>query len=125
MIAPSIYAIQRAVCEHYDIALVDMMSRRRDRSIARPRQIAMYLAGCITLRSLPEIGRCFDRDHTTVMHAVHAINCLRQRDAATNAAIKAIVDALPKQEEKVTDQLSYHAGYIAGYRAALRTEARP
>ena len=60
-----------------------MLSARRSRAVARPRQIAMYLAKQLTTRSLPEIGRKFGgRDHTTVMHAVKRIAELRQLDSS-------------------------------------------
>jgi chromosomal replication initiator protein len=66
--------IQRKVAEHYNIRMTDMHSARRARNVARPRQVAMYLAKQLTARSLPEIGRKFGgRDHTTVMHAVRKI----------------------------------------------------
>ena len=66
--------IKKKVVEHYNIKLSDMHSPRRSRSIARPRQVAMYLAKSITTRSLPEIGRKFGgRDHTTVIHAIKTI----------------------------------------------------
>ena len=73
--------IQKRVAEHYNIRLADMHSPRRARSVARPRQVAMYLAKQLTTRSLPEIGRKFGgRDHTTVMHAVRRIDELRAAD---------------------------------------------
>ena len=73
--------IQKRVSEHFSIRLTDMHSARRARAVARPRQIAMYLAKQLTSRSLPEIGRKFGgRDHTTVMHAVKKIEELRQMD---------------------------------------------
>lgn len=73
--------IQKKVAEHYNIRLSDMQSARRARAIARPRQVAMYLAKQLTSRSLPEIGRKFGgRDHTTVMHAVRKIEELRESD---------------------------------------------
>ncbi len=75
--------IQRKVAEHYNIRLSDMHSARRARQVARPRQVAMYLAKQLTARSLPEIGRKFGgRDHTTVMHAVRKIEELAVDDAA-------------------------------------------
>ena len=77
----TIEEIQKKVAEHFNIRLTDMHSPRRSRSVARPRQIAMYLAKSITSRSLPEIGRKFGgRDHTTVMHAVKKIEELKQED---------------------------------------------
>jgi len=73
--------IQRRVSEHYNIRLSDMIGPRRVRNIARPRQIAMYLAKQLTTRSLPEIGRRFGgRDHPTVMHGVRRIEELRNID---------------------------------------------
>ena len=75
--------IQKQVAAHYNIRIADMSSARRARAIARPRQVAMYLAKQLTSRSLPEIGRKFGgRDHTTVMHAVRKVEELRAQDAA-------------------------------------------
>ena len=74
--------IQRKVAEHYNLRMADMHSARRARNVARPRQVAMYLAKQLTARSLPEIGRKFGgRDHTTVMHAVRKIEELMEDDA--------------------------------------------
>jgi chromosomal replication initiator protein len=79
----TIEEIQRKVAEHWNIRLTDMSSARRARNVARPRQVAMYLAKQLTSRSLPEIGRKFgNRDHTTVMHAVQRVTELMARDAA-------------------------------------------
>jgi chromosomal replication initiator protein len=79
----TIEEIQRRVAEHYNIRLTDMSSPRRARAVARPRQVAMYLAKQLTSRSLPEIGRKFgNRDHTTVMHAVSRVTELMERDVA-------------------------------------------
>lgn len=73
--------IQRRVAEHYSLKISDLLSARRSREVARPRQVAMYLAKMLTPRSLPEIGRRFGgRDHTTVMHAVKQIEKLRSTD---------------------------------------------
>ena len=73
--------IQKKVTEHYNIRLSDMHSPRRSRSIARPRQVAMYLAKSITTRSLPEIGRKFGgRYHTTVIHAIKTIEEIMVND---------------------------------------------
>ncbi|MGO4917557.1 chromosomal replication initiator protein DnaA [Pseudogemmobacter sp. W21_MBD1_M6] len=77
----TIEEIQRRVSEHYNIRLSDMIGPKRVRTIARPRQVAMYLAKQLTSRSLPEIGRRFGgRDHTTVMHGVKRIEELRNVD---------------------------------------------
>ncbi len=73
--------IQRAVSRHYNVSRTELLSNRRKRAIVRPRQIAMYLAKTLTLRSLPEIGRRFGgRDHTTVLHAVKKIEGLSDTD---------------------------------------------
>ena len=77
----TIEEIQRQVAEHYHIRIADMQSARRARVVARPRQVAMYLAKQLTPRSLPEIGRKFGgRDHTTVMYAIRKIDELRAID---------------------------------------------
>jgi chromosomal replication initiator protein len=79
----TIEEIQKRVAERYSIRISDMSSARRARSVARPRQVAMYLAKQLTQRSLPEIGRRFgNRDHTTVMHACSRVVELMARDAA-------------------------------------------
>jgi len=79
----TIEEIQKKVAEHFNIRMSDMHSARRARTVARPRQVAMYLAKQLTSRSLPEIGRKFGgRDHTTVMHALKKIDELRQEDIA-------------------------------------------
>ena len=73
--------IQNVVSNYFNIALSEMLSQRRSRPLARPRQIAMYLAKKMTTRSLPEIGRRFaNRDHTTVIHAVKTITRLSEQD---------------------------------------------
>jgi len=79
----TIEEIQKRVAEHFNIRFADMHSARRARAVARPRQVAMYLAKQLTSRSLPEIGRKFGgRDHTTVMHAVRKVEELRQADSS-------------------------------------------
>ncbi len=73
--------IQKAVAEHYNLTQADLISERRARAVARPRQVAMWLAKQITTRSLPDIGRRFGgRDHTTVLHAVRRIEALKAED---------------------------------------------
>lgn len=74
--------IQRTVAEYYKIKVAEILSKRRNRSVARPRQIAMALAKELTNHSLPEIGDAFGgRDHTTVLHACRLISTLRESDA--------------------------------------------
>ncbi len=87
--------IQRKVAEHYNIRLADMHSARRSRNVARPRQVAMFLAKQLTARSLPEIGRKFGgRDHTTVMHAVRKVEELAQEDISFAQDVEVIKRAL-------------------------------
>ena len=88
--------IQKVCAAHFKIDASEMRSKRRARAVARPRQVAMYLAKKMTPRSLPEIGRIFGgRDHSTVIHAVRTIEALRQ----TNPDIDADVRALQRQLE--------------------------
>lgn len=87
--------IQKAVVEHYGIRLADMASNRRQRSVARPRQVAMYLAKKLTSHSLPEIGKQFGkRDHTTVMHAVKKIDELMADDRTIADDVESLTKAL-------------------------------
>ena len=91
----SIDEIQRKVAEHFRIRQSEMTSARRAREVARPRQVAMYLAKQLTPRSLPEIGRRFGgRDHTTVIHAVRQIEKLRALDAELDADIRLLTRQL-------------------------------
>jgi chromosomal replication initiator protein len=77
--------IQKTVAEYYKIRVADLLSKRRSRSIARPRQVAMALAKELTSHSLPEIGDAFGgRDHTTVLHACRVIKELRESHTRTN-----------------------------------------
>lgn len=73
--------IKRVVCEHFRIPVEEMVSARRSRKVARPRQIAMYLTKRLTPKSLPDIGRQFGhRDHTTVIHAVRVVERMMGED---------------------------------------------
>jgi len=81
--------IQRRVADYFNIRLSDLLSARRARLVARPRQVAMYLAKQLTAKSLPDIGRQFGgRDHTTVMHAVKRIDELRLADSVLEEDIQ-------------------------------------
>jgi chromosomal replication initiator protein len=74
--------IQKTVAEYYKIRIADLLSKRRNRSIARPRQVAMALSKDLTSHSLPEIGDAFGgRDHTTVIHACRKIAELKVSDS--------------------------------------------
>jgi chromosomal replication initiator protein len=87
--------IQRTVADYYKLKLSDLLSKRRSRSVARPRQMAMYLAKQLTTRSLPEIGEAFGgRDHTTVLHACRTIKALQESSHDIAEDIKILTRAL-------------------------------
>ena len=87
--------IQKAVSDHFELKPLDLISARRARAVARPRQIAMYLAKRLTTRSLPEIGRKFGgRDHSTVIHAVRRIEELRDTDRDVDGAVRVLLGQL-------------------------------
>jgi chromosomal replication initiator protein len=87
--------IQRTVAEYYKIKVADMMSRRRSRSVARPRQVAMALAKELTNHSLPEIGDSFGgRDHTTVLHACRKVKELRETSSDIHEDYKNLLRSL-------------------------------
>lgn len=87
--------IQRVVCEYYKIKMNDMVSKRRSRSVARPRQVAMALAKELTNHSLPEIGEAFGgRDHTTVLHACRKIKELQIETADIREDMKNLLRSL-------------------------------
>ena len=91
--------IQNVVSNYFNIPLSEMLSQRRSRPLARPRQIAMYLAKKMTTRSLPEIGRRFaNRDHTTVIHAVKTISRLADQDDEMKKNINQIRSLLLEQQ---------------------------
>lgn len=92
-VRPTVDKIQRATAKQFGISMEDMLSKRRARAIARPRQVAMYLAKMLTTRSLPDIGRRFGgRDHTTVIHAVKRIEQLRTEDSGLNSNIETLLE---------------------------------
>jgi chromosomal replication initiator protein len=87
--------IQKTVADFYKIKVADMYSKKRPASIARPRQIAMYLAKEMTQKSLPEIGELFGgRDHTTVLHAVRKISAERQKNPELNQQLHVLEQTL-------------------------------
>lgn len=87
--------IRRAVAAHYGLTDADMVSHDRHRRLARPRQVAMYLARELTGRSYPELGRMFNRDHSTVVHARDCIAHRRTRNPRLGSDIFAILGMLP------------------------------
>ena len=87
--------IQKVVAEHYRIKTSDMSSKRRTRTVARPRQIAMALAKELTQHSLPEIGEAFGgRDHTTVLHACRKVQELRRENNDIQEDYKILIRTL-------------------------------
>ncbi len=86
---PTICAIQAAVAGQFGMTVLDLLSRRRARAVARPRQVAMWIARHQTLHSLPEIGGAFGgRDHTTVMAAIRRVDALMAADPAFAARVR-------------------------------------
>jgi chromosomal replication initiator protein len=91
----SVENIQKTVADFFNIKVADMYSKRRPANIARPRQIAMYLAKELTQKSLPEIGELFGgRDHTTVLHAVRKIAQDRTKNAECNHELHVLEQTL-------------------------------
>jgi len=91
----SIEAIIRAVAAKFNVppSQIKLKSNRRD--VARPRQIAMYLTKELTQASLPEIGRAFGgKHHTTVLHSIHRIEELRQKDLDLNRLVQSLIDSI-------------------------------
>lgn len=92
--------IKSAVALHFNVPPVAMISQRRNRAEARPRQVAMALAREFTPHSYPVIGREFGgRDHTTVMHAIRVVEALTERDPTFAAHMAALREALGPQAE--------------------------
>ena len=92
--AVTIEIIQKYVSDYYQLKLVDLKSRNNSKSVAMPRQIAMYLCKSLTNASLPEIGRSFGgKHHSTVIHSIRKIEALRQRDGDFNNLINTFVES--------------------------------
>lgn len=92
---PAIVEIQKETARYFRISMPELLSSRRAREVARPRQVSMYLAKQLTPRSLPDIGiRHGDRDHTTVIHAVRQVNKLRAQDPEFDADVVEIARLL-------------------------------
>lgn len=90
----SVSQIQRAVCRHYGVSLAVMLSPSRDAAISFPRHIAAYICRRLTKRGYPELGRRFDRDHSTILHGCRKISELVQTDAGLASTINEIIDSL-------------------------------
>lgn len=88
---PSVDEVKRAVCDHFNVSVEDLLSPCRTAKICRPRQVGYYLAKKLTLKSLPEIGRRFgDRDHTSILSGIRKIDRLIPRDGSLAADVETI-----------------------------------
>ncbi len=119
MTAPTIRAILDATAAHYGLTRTDLLSFRRERAVTRPRQIAMYLAKCLTTRSLPEIGRQIGgRDHTTVLYGVERIEAFAATDATIAEAIADISARLGASggEARESDPALVAIDVVSGHR---------
>ncbi|HOG29085.1 MAG TPA: chromosomal replication initiator protein DnaA [Vicinamibacterales bacterium] len=93
--AVTVDMIQKAVADYYQLKIADMRARNNSKSVALPRQIAMYLCKALTHASLPEIGRSFGgKHHSTVIHSIRKIEALRKRDRDFNSVINTLIDRM-------------------------------
>jgi len=87
--------IQKAVADYYQLKPADLRSRNNSKSVAMPRQIAMFLCKTLTSASLPEIGRSFGgKHHSTVIHSIRKVETLRQKDRDFNRVINTLIESL-------------------------------
>ena len=92
--AVTIDSIQKFVCDYYQLKLVELKSRNNSKSVAKPRQIAMYLCKSLTHASLPEIGRSFGgKHHSTVIHSIRKVEELRKKETEFNMLINSFIEA--------------------------------
>lgn len=89
-----IQAIQRKVAAYYGLTMTELMSRKRDRRVSVPRQVAMYLACTQTGQSFPAIGRMFQRDHTTILHGYNKVQKDLARDEVLQREVSELTDFL-------------------------------
>jgi chromosomal replication initiator protein len=92
--------IQRAVADHFDIRISDILSRKRPANIALPRQVAMYLCRDLTSHSLPTIGDAFGKNHATVLHACRLIARKEQEDSAMRQSLSSLRESLGRQSAR-------------------------
>jgi len=91
----TIESIQKFIAEYYSLKLIDLKSRNNSKSVAMPRQVAMFLCKTLTNASLPEIGKSFGgKHHSTVIHSIRKVEALRQRDAAFHNQLNSLIEAL-------------------------------
>lgn len=88
-------SIQNLVCEEFNISYIDLLSPRRDKKFVRPRHLAMWLCRTMTMASFPQIGRAFyNRDHTTIMHAVKKVEGLLKEDTHFSKHVNELLEDL-------------------------------
>lgn len=93
--AVTIDSIQKFVADYYQLKLVELKSRNNSKSIAIPRQVAMYLCKSLTNASLPEIGKSFGgKHHSTVIHSIRKIEDLRKKDTAFNSLVNTLIESI-------------------------------
>jgi len=93
--AVTVEMIQKSVADYYQLKVVDMRARNNSKSVALPRQIAMYLCKALTHASLPEIGRSFGgKHHSTVIHSIRKIETLRKKDRDFNSVINMLIERM-------------------------------
>jgi chromosomal replication initiator protein len=93
--AVTVDMIQKSVADYYQLKVVDMRARNNSKSVALPRQIAMYLCKSLTHASLPEIGRSFGgKHHSTVIHSIRKIETLRKKDRDFNNVINMLIERM-------------------------------
>ncbi len=121
---PRVRQVQAAVAAAWGCEVIELRSRRQHRALVEPRHVAMYLARKLTTHSLPEIGREFDRDHTTVLYATAAT----QDRLARRPELRAGVDAIEAELREVIDRLNpveaAMEDVLRDLRARLLAEAR-
>lgn len=112
--------IQRVVSHYYSIPPLEMVSSRRARAVARPRQIAMYLCRILTPHSLPTIGHYFGgRDHTTVIHAIRTIEALREDDQVIESDLRDLLRGLDPEDDFVPPPIDRTPCFKCGTRADI------
>ena len=93
--AVTIDSIQKFVADYYQLKLVELKSRNNSKSIAIPRQVAMYLCKSLTNASLPEIGKSFGgKHHSTVIHSIRKVEDLRKKDSAFNSLVNTLIESI-------------------------------
>ena len=92
--AVTIEMVQKVVAEHYSLKVAELKSKNNSKSVAMPRQIAMYLCKNLTNASLPEIGKSFGgKHHSTVIHSIRKVEDMRQRDGDFNTFINSLLES--------------------------------